>query len=870
MRDININIDIQWLLLCSGLVFLMQPGFMCLESGLTRSKNNINVALKNLIDFGTSIALFWFVGFGLMFGPSVLGWFGRGNLAIGVDQDPLLAAFFLFQAMFCSTSATIVSGAVAERLKFEGYLIIIALSSGFIYPLFGHWTWNGIFNEESTGWLQKLGYVDFAGSSVVHGLGAGIALAAVMIIGARQGRFDEQGRSHKIQGASLPLSMLGVMLLWLGWLGFNAGSTLKFGDLVPLIMVRTILGGVGGMLMGCLLSWRRYRLPAVETVMNGTLAGLVGVTAGCHAISTPQSFFVGALGALAMVITDDFLEKCQIDDSVGAIGVHGGAGIWGVAAVALFGNPALLDTGLGRMSQLAVQLLGIGICFAWSFGVVWVILRIIHQFYPLRVSPDDEKIGLNISEHLARNDFYDLSVAIARQAQTKNLDERLDVEPFTEAGLIALQYNQLIDALAKSTNSLQKTNAELAIAKDKAEAANVAKSVFLTNMSHELRTPLNGILGVAQLLESSPNLDRQDHDNIELIHQSGGHLLELINDVLDLSKIEAGKLELSPKPFSFQTFLHSLTSLASTSAEQKGLTFKVKCDGELPDTVVADFVRLKQVVLNLLGNAIKFTDQGTVELAVSLVNRQPQGNKQALTTLLFRVTDTGIGMGADVLNRLFQPFEQVGDREQNSQGTGLGLSISQKLLTLMGSHMEVKSVLHQGSEFYFQLELPEIINPQAATLTTKQQKTKSGEMPQLAAQNPLKILVAEDNKVNQTIIRQILKKLGYEITIAQNGLEVLDCLQGDRYDVIFMDLLMPKMGGLEATKQIHQQYAPGDRPRIIALSANAMGEHIEEALQAGMNDFVSKPIKVQLLIEALAKCNPLPPVPSIDNSDAAE
>ncbi|WP_225901102.1 ammonium transporter [[Leptolyngbya] sp. PCC 7376] len=846
-------IDIQWLLLCSGLVFLMQPGFMCLESGLTRSKNNINVALKNLIDFGLSIALFWIFGFGLMFGTSIFGLLGGNGFVIDVDRESLLAAFFFFEAMFCSTSATIVSGAVAERLKFEGYLLIVVLSSSVIYPLFGHWVWNGIFSGTKVGWLERLGYIDFAGSSVVHGVGAGIALAAVIVIGARQGRFDEQGRSHKIQGSSLPLSMLGIMLLWLGWLGFNAGSTLVLNDQVPLIMVHTILGGVGGMLMGCVVSWRRHRLPAVETVMNGTLAGLVGVTAGCHAINTSQSFFIGMIATLAMVMVEDYLEYRQIDDTVGAIAVHGGAGIWGIIAVALFADPVLLDTGLNRLSQLAVQALGAGVCFLWSFGATWVILKWVNSFFPLRVSFEDEKIGLNISEHSAHNDFYDLSLAIAHQAQTEDLDERLTIEPFTEAGLIALQYNQLIEALSVSTRSLQETNEELAIAKDKAEAANIAKSMFLTNVSHELRTPLNGILGVTQLLENSPNLDPQELDNVSLLHQSGSHLLELINDILDLSKIEAGKLELAPNAFAFSTFLLDIINLVGASAEQKGLTFSSKLDPDLPQTVVADALRLKQVILNLLGNAIKFTEQGSVQFEVKLLRRQ-QANESSVVKLLFCVKDTGVGLEPDKLSKLFKPFEQAGDREKNAEGTGLGLSISQKLLKIMGSEIKVKSVFQEGSEFSFELELLE-------NLTTKKSKvtaspTKLDLQTPLGEQHPLRILVAEDNRINQTIIRQLLKRLGYEMTLAQNGLEALECLENERYDVILMDLLMPQMGGLEAARNICEKYSPGDRPRMIALSANAMSEHIAEAYQAGMDDFVSKPIKVELLIEALLKCAP--------------
>lgn len=279
--------DLQWILICAGLVFLMQPGFMCLESGLTRSKNNINVAVKNLADFGISVALFWMFGYALMFGLSWGGFIGTQGFFIDVGNNSELGAFFLFQAMFCSTATTIVSGAVAERLKFGAYIIASIIISGIIYPIFGHWVWNGIDNTHTqfTGWLGNLGFVDFAGCTVVHSIGAWVAFALLLIIGPRHDRFSVD----KINGSNLPLSVLGVMLLWIAWFGFNGGSIFVFDSHVPKILVNTLMGGVAGMISGCFFCWQKYKIPEAEFLMNGTIAGLVSITACCHAVSTSEA-----------------------------------------------------------------------------------------------------------------------------------------------------------------------------------------------------------------------------------------------------------------------------------------------------------------------------------------------------------------------------------------------------------------------------------------------------------------------------------------------------------------------------------------------------------------------------------------------------
>jgi len=442
-----------WLLVCAGLVFLMQPGFMCLESGLTRSKNSINVAVKNLADFGISLILFWSFGYGLMFGASA-GWFGTSNFFLDVSRQPESVAFFVFQAMFCSTATTIVSGAVAERLRFGAYLAIATLVSGFIYPLFGNWAWNGLEDGVARGWLGQLGFIDFAGSTVVHSAGAWVSLAALLVIGARIGRFPADAPPQKIQGSNLPMAMLGVMLLWFGWIGFNGGSTLNFNEQVAGIILNTIIAGAAGMLMSGLVSLLRYKHIEVELLMNGSIAGLVAITASCHAVSTLHAFLIGAMGGVVMMLVSRGLEHLRIDDAVDAIAVHGGAGAWGTLAVALFGQLDLLGTDLSRWQLLGVQLLGIGVCFAWAFGLTLLLFWGGDRLFPLRVSPEAEEIGLNVSEHRAKTELYDLFQVMETQAATQDLSLRVPANPFTEVGHIAHRYNQVIDILEKKTNDL--------------------------------------------------------------------------------------------------------------------------------------------------------------------------------------------------------------------------------------------------------------------------------------------------------------------------------------------------------------------------------------------------------------------------------
>ena len=469
MDVVTNNIDTLWVIDCAVLVFIMQAGFMCMETGLSRQKNSINVALKNAADFGVSVVIFWIFGFGIMFGTSYNGFFGTDLFLFKTDKAEYMT-YFVFQAMFVATAATIISGAVAERMKFNGYLIMTVLATGIIYPIVGHWAWSSSYlskhdtvnqllavtgSVKTTGWLSDLGFVDFAGSTIVHSVGGWIALAAVMILGPRIGKYSSANKG-KFTGSSFPLAVLGTLILWFGWFGFNGGSNGAMDETVPLILINTFLAAAFGLLTGLGISYLKFKKPDPFYIILGPLAGLVAITAGCNSLTSVYSIFVGCVGAIVAIYINEVLNKYEIDDVVGAVPVHLGAGIWGTIAVGLFGDLEILDTGLDRMSQIKIQLIGIVSIGLFTFMSSFIILRLFNRFYPLRVSPAHEELGLNIAEHNAVSVEHDLISILNKQSESGDLKMRGPQDPFTAGGVIGLYYNKLMSKLETSEDEKNK------------------------------------------------------------------------------------------------------------------------------------------------------------------------------------------------------------------------------------------------------------------------------------------------------------------------------------------------------------------------------------------------------------------------------
>ena len=397
--------DYVWTLVAAALVFFMQAGFAMVETGFTRAKNAVNIMMKNLMDFAMGSLAFWAIGFGLMFGVSSTGWFGTSGFFLSdfkVGGDPWVLAFWMFQVVFCATAATIVSGAMAERTKFSGYLIYSAAVSAFIYPVFGSWAWGSLFNGE--GWLEGLGFIDFAGSTVVHSVGGWAALAGTIVLGPRMGKYMKNGQIKPILGHNMPLAALGVFILWLGWFGFNPGSTTAANKDIAMIFVNTNLAAAAGAVLAMTTSWLKFGKPEIGMSLNGALAGLVAITSPCASVTPLSAVVIGASAGVIVVLSVLFFDRIKVDDPVGAISVHGVCGAWGTLAAGIF------NIGGTSLKIIGVQLLGIGACFFWVFPTAFLMFKLIDKIVGLRVSPEEEMEGLDVAEH-GGNAYPDFGVS---------------------------------------------------------------------------------------------------------------------------------------------------------------------------------------------------------------------------------------------------------------------------------------------------------------------------------------------------------------------------------------------------------------------------------------------------------------------------
>lgn len=400
MEDYSLSINTMWVLLAAALVFFMQAGFALVEAGFTRSKNSANILMKNLMDFTMGSIAFWVVGFGIMFGTGngffgSIDFFSQGSYRTDLPDT----AFLMFQTVFAATAATIVSGAMAERTKFSSYLIYSLVISLLIYPISGHWVWGG-------GWLSQMAtpFHDFAGSTVVHMVGGCLAFTGALMLGPRRGKYGKDGKPRAIPGHNLSLAALGVFILWIGWFGFNPGSQLAAaGEVnaraISLIFLNTNIAAAGGSLATMVYIWIKYKKPTLSMTLNGALAGLVGVTAGCDTVSPGGALTIGMISGILVVAAVEFFDKIvRVDDPVGAVSVHGVCGAAGTLMVGLFSTNQGLFYGHGA-GLLVSQLTGVVTVGLWAIGCGLLLFYGIKKSIGIRVEPRIEEEGLDIYEH---------------------------------------------------------------------------------------------------------------------------------------------------------------------------------------------------------------------------------------------------------------------------------------------------------------------------------------------------------------------------------------------------------------------------------------------------------------------------------------
>lgn len=958
------NIDLTWVLLCGFLVMLMQAGFCLLETGFARAKNGINVAIKNLVDFLISSLVYWGFGFGLMFGASWYGLIGTSEFAPGEHKSAVFLAALFFQLMFCSTSTTIISGAVAERIRFPAYMVTALVTSALVYPIFGHWAWGGMLEQTPTGWLAKLGFIDFAGSSVVHSLGGWLSLAMCIFIGPRIGRFDPN--APPMAGHNLPLSTVGAMCLWFSWFGFNGGSTLGMTDAVPIVLLNTNLAAAAGGLSALCFAWARERRPNVGHCINGVIGGLVAVTASCHMVSPWAAVLIGMTAGVIIVCGTYLLERLKIDDVVGAVPVHGMCGAWGTLCVALFGHAAMFPGGVSRWQQLGVQALGVVVCCSWAMGVAFGVLGLLHRRWSFRVEPEAEIRGLNVAEHGASTELLELLTNMDRHQREGEFAKPVPVEPHTEVGQIAAEYNRVIERAQTEISAREDAAEALRRAEEKyrsifenavegmfqtspdggyleanpalaaiygyaspaelmaslsdisamlyvdpmrrddfrrlverdgtlvnfesevrrrdgstiwisenartirdaagrvlyyegtvvdvtarreagvmqaqvdaAEAANRAKSEFLANMSHEIRTPLNGVMGMLELLGTTTLDDRQTRF-VRLARSSSEALLALINQILDFSKIEAGCVELEHVEFRLRPLVEDLAEVLGHRAHTKGIELACRIHGNVPDLVAGDPERLRQVLVNLTNNAVKFTETGRVEIDVSYDDETDWRPR-----IRFEVRDTGIGVPANRRDRLFQPFSQVdASTTRKYGGTGLGLSICKQLVQMLGGDIEYDARPGGGSIFRFALPL------EIRAVATE-------DVPRVVPPKwrDLKVLAVDDVDVNRELLDEHLRGWGLTLDTAPDAESALNMVRqaakdGTPYRLVMLDRKLPDMDGLDLAHRIHAVADHADAQLLLLTSISESPER-DELNRLGIADVLYKPLRQSSLFDAL-------------------
>ena len=687
MDIVQTNLNMIWLIVAAGMVFFMQVGFTAYETGCVQVKNVISVSIKNLTDFIVSSMVFYLFGFGLMFGLTNSGWIGSEHfLLYGVDEiaNGIGYPFFFFQLVFAGTAATILTGALAERSKLVLNLWGAAFVVGVIYPVFGHWAWGGLLHNGHKGWLEALGFIDFAGSTVVHSVGGWVALAGAIVLGPRIGKYNPDGTVNQMGFHNIPLTTMGTFFLWFGWFGFNGGSAMIANSDIGLIVVNTTMAPSAAGLAALVYTYVSEKRLNISKLFTAVLGGLVAVTAGSNRFTPGGAIILGIAAGIAAILSQEFFEKkLKIDDPVGAISVHGVSGVVGTIGLALLVPKSTLIVESGsRLHQVGIQCLGVVVAFTWAFSLSLLFFLALKKWVGIRATKEEEELGLSLAEYGDVTTWLDFEQLVKMENVNNVLKKKID----------------------EKTADLQSTNTDL-------RRANKLKSEFLASMSHELRTPLNAIIGFSEVLRDKicGELNEEQFDFVEDIHGSGQHLLQMINDILDLSKIDAGKAELKYGKFCVLDVVNDVLNIIRGIADKKNINVESGLTEDI-GSIIADKLKFKQILYNILSNAVKFTNDGGKVFINGNVNDKE---------LLIAISDTGIGVDKKNHENIFGEFFQVdGSDSRQYGGTGLGLALTKKIVDLHKGQIWVESEEGKGSKFTFILPLdPEFVNEEKRLAT---------------------------------------------------------------------------------------------------------------------------------------------------------
>lgn len=781
------NIDTLWILFCASLVMLQQAGFLCLETGLTRKKNNINVAVKNITDACIAFLIFWIVGYNIAFSSNGLPLnIGALLLAPALTTSQEYAHFF-YQAMFCCAAVTIISGSVAERISYKGYLIISILTALLIYPVFCNLAWS------PNAWLAKLGFKDFAGSTVVHSVAGWIALAAVITLGPRLGRFDKDGTPKIIPPSNLVTASLGVLIIWFGWIGFNGGSTGNFSIGVLPVIINTFVGASGGFLTITIFNILNKNTVDLPLCLNGLLAGLVSVTAGADIMLGHEALIISVLAAFVMLGCNHLLLKAKIDDAIGVIPVHLAAGIWGTLSV-----PMLYHSDV----QFLPQLIGVLICGAWCFGFSFLAMRVLKPYVNWRVDQDSENIGLNISEHGANDDLAELLKDISSDPLHKSNKKRLPVEPFTEIGRLADEFNQLLDSNDIAT-------AELFSEKEK-------NKISLQNMER-LNNSISGHMAV-----STTDLNGR----ITFVNDRFCELSQYTSEELLCSSHRIIK---SDKHDDF--FWQNVWKALGTGDNWSGRICNRAKDGSL---------YWVEATISPSYNDSRITGYLSIQINATTNKNHHSENDHTVEPALDSIPSNTAVIIANTENT---QEKQRDIKPAEDMEPALAPIEESKLEPTAESTSEKASAEPSVTT---PEEVPYTLEKATRTLDQIQSKNDAIPYQNLASK---RCLLVEDIPDNQMLAKMLLDDIGIAYSVANNGQEALDALETDHFDIILMDCQMPGMDGYEATEQIRAGNAGAKfcKTPIIAMTANAMKGDKTKCVQAGMTDYLSKPIDSDIL-----------------------